>query len=330
MTTAYHPQTNGIDERFNGTLMRVLRCYCNENQLDWDQRLGWSLFLYNTTVHESTGYSPYQVIFGSDPRSPLNQDGRANQPTKTRDDIRAQVRERIRMAQADQKKYYDRHRSEPKLQIGQFVAVKRHTAPPGLRRKLCPKCSGPYIILRLIEADGRPSAVIVLDLESLEKRTVSIQDVKPYYMRGANEPSREDGLIEDPTEDLLIRSLIARDGPVVYPDVGDASAPNCDETTPKNLGPHPITSTPRRVRISDSVERAQFEHDASPIAFQDSLSSQRNVRVSPSELPGVSSVASKGPKRQSRIPVLVQRPSAETASRNDLSSSDELLRSFRK
>jgi len=71
LTTPYHPQLNRIDERFNGTVMRILRAYVEECQSDWDTKMKWSVYLYDTTVHDSTGFSPYQGLYGCDPRSPL-------------------------------------------------------------------------------------------------------------------------------------------------------------------------------------------------------------------------------------------------------------------
>ena len=64
LTTPRHPQSNGIDERLNGTLARILRPYVDQYQTNWDEQLKWALYVYNTTVHESTGYSPYQLIHG--------------------------------------------------------------------------------------------------------------------------------------------------------------------------------------------------------------------------------------------------------------------------
>lgn len=57
-TTSYHPQTNGIDERVNGTLVKILRTCEDEFQEYWDDNLKYATYVYNTTVHESIGYSP--------------------------------------------------------------------------------------------------------------------------------------------------------------------------------------------------------------------------------------------------------------------------------
>ena len=64
-TTAYHPQGNGQVERFNRTLEAMLSKVDTENQKDWDwdDHLQSVLFAYGTAIHESTGYTPFLVMF---------------------------------------------------------------------------------------------------------------------------------------------------------------------------------------------------------------------------------------------------------------------------
>jgi len=69
-TTAYHPQTNGLTERFNGTLCRMLSIYTRENQTDWDTFLPMVLFAYRTSEQETTKESPFRLPYGRDARLP--------------------------------------------------------------------------------------------------------------------------------------------------------------------------------------------------------------------------------------------------------------------
>ena len=70
-TTAYHPQGNGACERVNQTIKHNLRKLINECDLgSWDRMLPLAAFAYNTVVHNSTGFSPFFLTFGSDPRVP--------------------------------------------------------------------------------------------------------------------------------------------------------------------------------------------------------------------------------------------------------------------
>lgn len=62
LTSPYHPQANGIDERVNGTIVRMLKNYVDEFQSNWDTLLRWSVYNYNTTIHSSSNFSPYHVM----------------------------------------------------------------------------------------------------------------------------------------------------------------------------------------------------------------------------------------------------------------------------
>ena len=62
-TTAYHPQGNGMVERFNRSLLQMLRSYVR-TQADWEEFLPLVLFAYRTSVHTSTGISPFELMFG--------------------------------------------------------------------------------------------------------------------------------------------------------------------------------------------------------------------------------------------------------------------------
>ena len=59
VTSAYHPQTNGLTERFNQTLSFSLIAKINEDQSNWDMLLDLILFSYRVTRQSSTKYSPY-------------------------------------------------------------------------------------------------------------------------------------------------------------------------------------------------------------------------------------------------------------------------------
>jgi transposase InsO family protein len=61
-TTAYHPATNGQCERFNRTILNAITHYIAENQDNWDEISHIETYAYNTTVHSSTGYTPFELV----------------------------------------------------------------------------------------------------------------------------------------------------------------------------------------------------------------------------------------------------------------------------
>lgn len=71
-TTPYHPMFNGLVERFNGTLKRMLKKMCTERPSNWDRYLPAILFAYREAPQESLGFSPFELLYGRTVRGPLD------------------------------------------------------------------------------------------------------------------------------------------------------------------------------------------------------------------------------------------------------------------
>ena len=70
-TSPYHPMCNGLTEKFNGTLKRMLTRMCNEQPRQWHRYINPLLFAYREVPQESTGFSPFELMYGRTVRGPM-------------------------------------------------------------------------------------------------------------------------------------------------------------------------------------------------------------------------------------------------------------------
>ena len=144
VTSAYHPQANGLDERFNQTLKAQLQKLVNEHQDDWDTILDEILFAYRTSRHASTKFTPSLLMYGRETRLPIEVATKQKSCSSSDEsmqstvlfeekiqqllDIRKQVHDKalanIKKAQDNQKRYYDaKHNTNTHLKVGNKVLV---------------------------------------------------------------------------------------------------------------------------------------------------------------------------------------------------------------
>ena len=71
-TSPHHPQSDGLAERFNQTLKSMLRKFVMTENPNWDKDLPYLLFAYREVPQASTGFSPFELLYGRHVRGPLD------------------------------------------------------------------------------------------------------------------------------------------------------------------------------------------------------------------------------------------------------------------
>ena len=139
-TTPYHPMTNGQCERFNSTLCNMLGTLSEYDKLDWKAHLSSVTHAYNCTQHPSTTYSPYFLMFGRQPRLPIDFEmglpvdilggscSKTRYVQKLKQKLNFAYKKAKEMSQKQAQKYkssYDKKVKESQLKENDIVLVKR-------------------------------------------------------------------------------------------------------------------------------------------------------------------------------------------------------------
>ena len=71
-TSAYHPQTDGMVERYTATLKARLKKYADKFPNEWNKAIPYVLFACRSVIHQSTSFIPFEIIFGRQLRGSLD------------------------------------------------------------------------------------------------------------------------------------------------------------------------------------------------------------------------------------------------------------------
>jgi len=71
-STTCHTQTDGQTEVVNRTLTQLLRAVIQKNLKNWEDCLPFIEFAYNHSVHSTTEFSPFEIVYGFNPLTPMD------------------------------------------------------------------------------------------------------------------------------------------------------------------------------------------------------------------------------------------------------------------
>ncbi|KAI7813488.1 hypothetical protein IRJ41_018565 [Triplophysa rosa] len=160
-TSVFHPQTDGLVERFNRTLKTMIRKFVHEDARNWDKWLEPLLFAVREVPQASTGFSPFELLYGRQPRGVLDvlKENWEDGPSASKNeiqyvlDLRAKLRtlgrlsmENLLQAQDKQSRLYNRGSNLRKFTPGEKVLVLLPTSSS----KLLAKWQGPFEVTRQV------------------------------------------------------------------------------------------------------------------------------------------------------------------------------------
>ena len=186
-TSSYHPETDGLSERYIQTIKRMLRKVADDERKDWDRLIPFIMFALREVPQASTGFSPFELLYGRSPRGLLDiaKETWETQPSPHRSVVdhieqlqaRARtiwplVREHMEKAQQAQSRVYNRGAALREFQVGEKVLV----LVPTSECKFLAKWQGPYEIIERkgpvnykVRRPGRRKGEVIYHVNLLKK-----------------------------------------------------------------------------------------------------------------------------------------------------------------
>ena len=195
VSTAYHPQTNGLCERANGTIKSLICKVAHDNPGNWDRLLPCVLFAYRESPQETTGFAPFELVYGSVPRGPMTLvrdlwlqpsleldkitiDQYVNDLKERISNSCKYARKKIEKQMLDSKERYDVKSKNRSLSVGDNVLL---LLPLGTNKINC-EWKGPFSVVSLVPGSD---VNYVIDINGKQK-IYHINMLKKYVMRPQN------------------------------------------------------------------------------------------------------------------------------------------------
>ncbi|KAH9705029.1 hypothetical protein KPL70_011714 [Citrus sinensis] len=183
-STTCHPQTEVV----NRTLSTLLRAIIQKNLKTWEECLPHVEFAYNRTVHSATKFSPFEIVYGFNPLTPLDLlplpiDERASMDGKKKAEFVKQLHQRTRQHIEKRTEQYatqaNKGRKQVVFQPGDWVWVhiRKERFPAQRRSKLLPRGDDPFQVVTQINDNAYK-----LDLlgEYNVSATFNVSDLSPF------------------------------------------------------------------------------------------------------------------------------------------------------
>lgn len=175
-----HPESNPT-ERVMKELSRLFRTYCSRSHCGWVSQLKNIEELFNSAPHLSTGYSPNEVLHGTNPTNQLNRLILPFLPSPTTTKSVRVIREEVRHRMDARAREYSSKLLKDKLMVNDLVLLRESPISDAVNKviyKFCPLFSGPY----KISGNPYPNVYTLCDpVSNVKKGNYNITNLKFYY-----------------------------------------------------------------------------------------------------------------------------------------------------
>jgi len=220
-TTAYHPQTDGLVERFNRTLTDMLAKKVSRSGKDWDVQLPYVLFAYRATNQQSTQESPFYLMYGRDPVLPteamlrppperfdIEVDDYVHEMTQRMSQAWEAAQVNVRKAQRRQKYHHDQKAKEPRITEGDRVFVFDPAKKVGKAYKFARPFKGPYRVIKLFPNGVELSLISKPNSPTIRVALNRVRRCPREIVDGNHDDDDDDDVTNDENDDLLDTSLL--------------------------------------------------------------------------------------------------------------------------
>ena len=212
-TTPYHPEGDGLTERVNRTIIPMIAAYVNVNHDNWDELLPQVQFAYNTAVHSTTNCSPFELMYGRQPRIPLDlfipnaeidlqlkPDDYAENLVSSFQSAYEIVKTNRDIRMDKNKIYYDRRVRAPDYAVGDTVSLLDQAKKPAGMNKFKKKWIGPYTV---VDKRNKVNFLIKPCKKNGKRKWVHINKLRSYFAKTDSQPEikKEPIVIGDTIDD---------------------------------------------------------------------------------------------------------------------------------
>ena len=187
-SSGYHPQTDGQTEVVNRSLGDLLRSLVTEHHSSWDNVLPQAEFAYNDLVNRSTGKSPFEIVYGRQPRGVselrdseqiMTKSASVEEFAEAMEELHSKVKQRLLKSNQEYKRRANQHRRQLQFEVGDLVLahLRKERFPRGTYNKLKMKKIGSCRVLKKL---GENAYEIELSDEIAISPTFNVSDLYPY------------------------------------------------------------------------------------------------------------------------------------------------------